>query len=115
MLQLILHQIHLFLKHKKASALCAMRFLNVMQFGAKEIQAIAQLARVIAQQAQATALQALVTAQRALVIVQWALATAQWALVIAQRAQAIAQGVLVTDQKPEKFMLFSFSICFFLI
>ena len=89
MLPLILHQIHLFLNHK-TSALCAMRFLNVMQFGAKEIQAIAQLARVIAQQAQATALQALV-------IVQWALATAQWALVIAQRAQAIAQGVLVTD------------------
>ena len=83
MLQLILHQIHLFLKHKKASALCAMRFLNVMQFGAKEIQAIAQLARVIAQQA-------LVIAQRVLV-------TAQWARVIAQRAQAIARGVLVTD------------------
>ena len=48
MLPLILHQIHLFLNHKKASALCALRcltvqFLNVMQLCATEDQCTLQI------------------------------------------------------------------------
>ena len=48
MLPLILHQIHLFLKHKKASALSALRwltvpFLNVMQLFAMEDQCTLQI------------------------------------------------------------------------